>query len=87
MGGTMKAILSVFGIPFYSIGSKGFGVSGYPLLPKKKFLSDLKAFAEQGKIKPFIDKVFNPHEISEALRYVVKDHPQGKVVINMDFQT
>ena len=83
----MRAIMSVFGIPFYSIGSKKFGVSVYPLLPKKKYLSDLKTFAEQGKIQPFIDKVYNPHEISYALRYIVKDHPQGKVVINMDFQT
>ena len=87
VGGTMKAIMSVFSIPFYSIGSKKFGVSGYPLLPKKKYLTDLKTFAEHGKIQPFIDKIYNPHEISDALRYIVKDHPQGKVVINMDFQT
>ena len=85
IGGTMKAILSVFGIPFYSIGSKKFGASAYPFLSKKKYLSDLKAFAEQRKIQPFIDKVYNPHDISEALRYIVQEHAQGKVVINLDF--
>jgi NADPH:quinone reductase-like Zn-dependent oxidoreductase len=85
VGGTLKAILSVIGIPFYSIGSRKFGASAYPFLPKKKYLSDLKNLAEQGKIQPFIDKVYNPQDISEALRYIVNEHAQGKVVINLDF--
>ena len=85
VGGTIKAIISVFGVPFYSIGSKRFGASAYPFLPKRKYLSDLKAFAEQGKLRPYVDKVFYPHDIADALRYVVNEHPQGKVVINLDF--
>jgi len=85
VGGTLKAILSVIGIPFYSIGSRKFGASAYPFLPKKKYLSDLKNLAEQGKIQPFIDKVYNPHDIAEAIRYIVQEHSQGKVVINLDF--
>jgi len=85
VGGTTKAIMSVFGIPFHSIGSKKFKASAYPLLPKIKYLSDLKAFAEKGKIQPHIDKVYSPQDISEALRHIVQDHAQGKVVINMDF--
>ena len=86
IGGTTKAIMSVFGIPLYSIGSKKFGASAYPFSPKKKYLSDLKDFAEQGKIQPFIDKVYNPQNISEALRYIVEKHAQGKVVIKLDFE-
>ena len=85
VGGSTKAMLSVFGIPFYSIGSKKFGVSGFPLLPKKKYLSDLKIYAEEGKFQPFIDKVYDPHNIYDALRYIVNEHTQGKVVIKMDF--
>lgn len=85
VGGTLKAIMSVIGIPFYSIGSRKFGASAYPFLPKYKYLSDLKAFAEQGNIKPFIDKNYYPHDISDALRYIITEHAQGKVVINMDF--
>jgi NADPH:quinone reductase-like Zn-dependent oxidoreductase len=85
VGGTTKAIMSVFGILFHSIGSKKFKASAYPFLPKIKYLSDLRTFAEKGKLQPHIDKVCNPQDISEALRYIVQDHAQGKVVINLGF--
>ena len=87
VGGTTKAILSIFAIPLHSLGNKKFGASAYPFLSKEKHLSELKTLAEQGKITPFIDNVYPAQDIGEAIKYIIEEHTQGKVVINMSFDS
>jgi len=45
-----------------------------------KFLSDLMA---QGKVTPFVEKIYAMDEISEALRYFNEGHARGKLVIKI----
>jgi NADPH:quinone reductase-like Zn-dependent oxidoreductase len=86
VGGIKQAIKGVLGIPFYSISSdKKYSAVAFPVMPKQKFLTDLKELSENGRIIPFIDMVFSVQEIIPAINYIVKNHAQGKVVINLDF--
>lgn len=86
VGGMKQAMLGSFCSPFYSIFSgKKFKPVAFPFMPVKKSLVEIKDIADEGKIKPFIDEVYPVHSTGAALRYVIETHPQGKVVISMDF--
>ena len=86
VGGMKQAALGSLGSPFYSIFSgKKFASAAFPFMPVKKSLVELVTLADEGKIKPFIDKVYSAHDSGEAIRYVVDIHPQGKVAIDMSF--
>ncbi len=54
--------------------------------PNNKDLVILKELLESGKITPVIDRTYPLRETPEALRYAVKGHVQGKVVITLDHQ-
>jgi NADPH:quinone reductase-like Zn-dependent oxidoreductase len=87
VGGMKQAMLGSLGSPFYSIFSgKKFATAAFPFMPVKKSLVELKALADEGKIKPFIDNVYSAHDIGDAIRYVIDIHPQGKVAIDMNFK-
>lgn len=86
VGGMKQAMLGSLGSPFYSIFSgKRFKSVAFPFMPAKKSLAELKALADEGKIKPHIDNVYPATDVGDALGYVIETHPQGKVVISMDF--
>ena len=86
VGGIKQAMMGMLGIPFYSIGrGKRFGASAFPMIPKQTALAELKSFADEGKIKPYIDNVYSVHDAMKAMDYIIKEHAQGKVVIDIDF--
>ena len=86
VGGIKQAMLGVLGGYFYFLFSnKKFGTAAFPMLSKQKSLLKLKEFAENNKITPFIDKVYPAHDVADAIKYIIVEHAQGKVVIATDF--
>lgn len=86
IGGAGKALSGMAAGPIRAIGSgKRFTSAAFPFQPKKQRLEELSWFAEAGKIKPFLDRVYAPNEVPEAIRYILTEHPQGKAGIKMGF--
>lgn len=46
-------------------------------------LATLAGMIESGDVKPVIDRVFDLSETPDAMRYLIDDHPKGKVVITV----
>jgi NADPH:quinone reductase-like Zn-dependent oxidoreductase len=65
--------------------SKQITFYGAPLMPVKDYLAYITELAEEGKIRPFIDKVYPVQNVAEAIRYVLTEHAQGKVALTVDF--
>jgi len=51
--------------------------------PKQKDLEFIVMLANDGKIKPFIEKCYPLEKTSEAVRYLSEGHAKGKVVIKV----
>ncbi len=51
----------------------------------KERLSKLTELAEERIIKVNIEKTFSLEQVGEALNYLQKGHPRGKVVLNPDY--
>lgn len=64
-------------------GGKFITVNNGLAKEKPDTLSFLGSLAEQGQLKPVIDKVFDFEEISEAFRYVDLGHKKGNVAIRI----
>jgi NADPH:quinone reductase-like Zn-dependent oxidoreductase len=64
------------------IGGKKIGFQGIATTPKKDLLF-IKELLEAGKIVPVIDKYYPLSETAKAVRYLIEEHAQGKVVITV----
>lgn len=84
-GGSLPQVLQamLLGPLISRIGSKKIGFQGIATTPQKDLLV-IKALLEAGKIVPVIDKRYPLRETAEAIRYLVEEHAQGKVVITVD---
>lgn len=51
--------------------------------PDKQILQSISGLLQQGRLIPLIDKVFPLSETADAFRYVLDEHPQGKVIIRI----
>lgn len=95
---TYKRLLKASGI-FVGVGNatQAFHALGRSLTDKQftylagvanlqeGYLDYARELAEAGKLSPHIDKVYSVHEAKEAIRYMLAEHAQGKVVLRMDF--
>lgn len=74
--------------PIYSLGSKksyGFAAPGMIMNNGEYLLEYLKEAIENNKFKPYIDRTYNVKETPDAIRYIIKEHAQGRVAITVDF--
>ena len=51
--------------------------------PNSADLNVLKALAEEGKLRPVVDRIYPLTETSAALRYIAAGHARGKVVVTV----
>jgi NADPH:quinone reductase-like Zn-dependent oxidoreductase len=54
---------------------------GLPMPTKKEAIAVLRELLEIGKITPIIDSTYHLSEVREALRHMIEDEIQGKVII------
>lgn len=88
VGGVRQGIEGMALGPVISLGSsKSFRFAPYAMIKDKGmyFLDNIKEMAENGKFKPYIDRTYPVGEVAQAIRYIIKDHAQGRVAITMDF--
>jgi NADPH:quinone reductase-like Zn-dependent oxidoreductase len=50
---------------------------------KKEDLDEVKEFAENGRIKPVIEKIYAFNDSKEAFKDLAKGHAKGKLVIKI----
>jgi NADPH:quinone reductase-like Zn-dependent oxidoreductase len=83
-GGPLSQVLQAILLgPLVSrIGRKQIGFQGIATTPQEDLLV-IKQLLEAGKIVPVIDKCYPLRETAEAIRYLVKEHARGKVVITV----
>lgn len=74
----MKAMLA-------SLISRHFTFFIEPVMGQKDYLKVGKKLAEAGQLKPYIDEIFSVKKASVAIKYAIKTHVQGKIVIRTDF--
>lgn len=72
--------------PLYALGSgKRMTFVIYASAIKHRHLETLKTLAENGKIKPFVEKIYAQDEMKLAIQNVCQNHAQGKIVISTNF--
>jgi len=54
---------------------------GLPMPTKKEAMTVLRELLEIGKVTPIIDSTYHLSEVREALRHMIEDEIQGKVII------
>ena len=85
LGGSMAQIFQgmLLGPMLSRIGSKKMGFMGIAKTNQKDlvFMGEL---LKAGKVVPVIDRCYPLSEVAEAIRYLVKVHARGKVVITVE---
>ena len=71
--------------PLYALGSgKRMTFVLFALAQNHGHLETLREMAEQGEIKPFVQKIVVPDDICTVFNEVCKNHAQGKIVVRMN---
>lgn len=85
IGGSVSQTIqgTLFGPVISRLGSKKMGFMGITK-PNQKDLEFIGELVDAGKVVPVIDRSYPLDATSEAIRYLVKEHATGKVVIIVD---
>lgn len=77
-------IVSMLGQPSKVLAQEhGVRVIGQNTQTDKDHLDRLRKWADEGKIKAHIDKIFPLEEVKEAFKYKEKESPRGKIVLKI----
>lgn len=68
-----------------SFFSKRVRYFSYFLKPRAAYYNEMQMLVMKKEIKPFIDKVYPITQVSQAIQYVMNEHPQGKIALRMHF--
>lgn len=84
-GGSMSQIFQsmLLGPLVSRIGSKKIGFQGIATTSKEDLLV-IKELLEAGKVVTVIDKRYPLRKVAEAIRYLIEEHAQGKVIITVE---
>ncbi len=84
LGGSMAQIFQgmLLGPLVSRLGSKKMG--GMLAHSNQEDLVFIGKLLEAGKVVPVIDRCYPLSEVAEAIRYLVEEHAQGKVVISLE---
>lgn len=87
LGGSMAQVLQglLLGALLSVVGNKKFGF--IVAQTNQQDLVALRELVEAGKVVPVIDRSYPLHEVPKALRYLIDEHAQGKVVITVHRET
>ncbi|RPI27949.1 MAG: NAD(P)-dependent alcohol dehydrogenase [Chloroflexota bacterium] len=85
LGGSMAQVLQamLLGPLVSKLGSKQMGFMGIAKVTHEDLVF-LRELLEAGKVVPVIDRCYPLDETAEAIRNLVKEHAQGKVVITLE---
>ncbi|UCH60371.1 MAG: NAD(P)-dependent alcohol dehydrogenase [Anaerolineales bacterium] len=85
IGGSKSQVLQgiLVGPVLSMIGRNKMGFMGITR-PNQKDLDYIAGLLQTGKVVPVIDHCYTLSEVPEAIRYLVEEHAQGKVVITME---
>ena len=83
-GGTLPQVLQalLFGRWFSQKGGRTMGSMGISKVNQED-LATLSELLKDGKIAPVIDRRYPLHETVSAMRYILEQHAQGKVIIEV----
>ena len=84
LGGSLAQFLEVLFLGWFlsRLGNKK--MRGMMTRPNQKDLVLLKDLLEAGKVVPVIDRSYPLSQVAEGIRYLLKGHGRGKVVINVE---
>ena len=85
LGGSIAQVFQalLLGPAISKFGSKKMGFMGIAKINQKDLVY-MGELLETGKIVPVIDRCYSLSETAEAIRYLVKEHARGKVVITVE---
>lgn len=81
IGAAKQAMAVAVRAPF----SKTFRAYSSVFKPQQDYLDQAAALAVARRVRPYIDHVYPVGETAAAVHYLLTQHPQGKVVIDVDF--
>jgi NADPH:quinone reductase-like Zn-dependent oxidoreductase len=78
LAGTDRQLRAVLVSPFVSHALRSFVA-----VARQQDLELLKELIETGKVTPVIDRTYPLSEAAEAIRYLARGHPRGKIVLTV----
>lgn len=81
IGAAKQAMAVMLRSPF----SRSFRAYSSVMTPERGYLDRAAELAAEGKIRPHVDAVYPIAQTADAVKYLLAQHAQGKVVVSVEF--